>query len=396
MVARMKILYGMRTLASSTYDEAFFVNRRALRKLAHTLPFALLLLRGGAAHAQSIQLGPDNEIERTVPYRETFDLPYWISYSDCVQDAVMRFPVRVTTTSLSLEVWAGSDNCAELRSSEDRKQCWLVRRITPTTDSFDVDIPVRNVVARLTESTDEPPPQPRAVCNASDDASGEAFTYYFMLVDGGQSKFSITWGGEGKAGFDVVGPAPPGNIGVGIGESRLSLRLDDVNEEADRVRFRAFCVPAGTFLADAGVGGSETPADTVGDAGVVGRQAPAECANGVLRSGTRAPIESEYTCGEASEVSTTIRTSPLANNVTYALAVAGEDKLGNTGVVSEIECGMPRVLDDFYERYTEAGGPGGGGFCSVVTPGASRVPLWSGLGWLGCALVLGARRGRRP
>jgi hypothetical protein len=110
--------------------------------------------------------------------------------------------------------------------------------------------------------------------------------------------------------------------------------------------------------------------------------------------GERAPVDSEWQCGEANEISSTIRTSRLSNGVTYALAVAGEDALGNTGNISEIRCGTPRVLEDFYEVYTSQGGRGGGGFCNVAAPGASRLPLGWGLSLLGCALVLAARRRR--
>jgi MYXO-CTERM domain-containing protein len=107
----------------------------------------------------------------------------------------------------------------------------------------------------------------------------------------------------------------------------------------------------------------------------------------------RAPVNSPYECGTASVISSSIRTGRLQNGVTYAVAVAGEDAMGNAGELSEIQCGTPTLLDDFFEIYSRNGGPGGGGFCSVSYGAASRTPLAAlGLGALGLLLVLRRRR----
>jgi hypothetical protein len=84
-----------------------------------------------------------------------------------------------------------------------------------------------------------------------------------------------------------------------------------------------------------------------------------------------------------------LRTKRLANSTTYAVAVSGQDDLGNAGVLSEIECGRPIPLVDFYEWYKSNGGPGGGGFCSfsperrAPSAGAASIALLllAGLGW---------------
>jgi MYXO-CTERM domain-containing protein len=99
-----------------------------------------------------------------------------------------------------------------------------------------------------------------------------------------------------------------------------------------------------------------------------------------------------YNCGTARETSTTMRTNRLQNDVNYAVAVVAQDSLGNAGDVSEIECGRPTELDDFFELYSRAGGPGGGGFCSL-SPG--RVGATGHPGGLALLLLVGAGLGLR-
>jgi MYXO-CTERM domain-containing protein len=353
-----------------------------------------------------------SQIGRTVPFRATGNKRYWISYSDCVLDDVLSFPLNVTNTSRTLEVWAGTSNCLETRPLTDRQQCWIVARTTPNTDSLTVEVPVRNVVARRLE-TDIPPTGLSAdVCNQSEEADGESFTYYFMQVSGGQVEASVTWEGSDDregTGFDMVGPLPPDEVSLGIGESQLDVRLRGISEEADRERFRAFCVPAGTALDSPDAGDTVLPpsdddagtnqASGATDAGTTADDdddeipSPAECANGVLFQNRRAPVNSPFECGTANVISSSIRTDRLQNGVTYAVAIAGEDAIGNTGKLSPIACGTPTLLDDFFEVYSRDGGPGGGGFCSVSYGASSRTPLAGlGLSALGVLLVLRRRR----
>jgi hypothetical protein len=157
-----------------------------------------------------------------------------------------------------------------------------------------------------------------------------------------------------------------------MGENQLSIRVGDLDTDPDRERFSAYCVPT-----------------TLGDDGAC-------LASGLVQGGD-APLD--YYCGQANETSGTIRADdvlgePLVNDQPYAVAVAGEDVLGNPGKLSQVACGTPTELDDFYEVYTEAGGEGGGGFCSVT--GATSRSTPAALGVLGVALAaLRLRRGRR-
>jgi hypothetical protein len=352
--------------------------------------------------------------------------PWWISYKDCIGDPVrspggdvFTFSLQSNVSGYNLEVWTGSDQCATGRNNPTTiGQCWLVGKVQLQTDNVNVEVPVRNVLARRVGATDLPGPLGEEVCDDSTEVNGEALSWYFIVVKNGQGSEYFVWDGyPGGTGFDVVGPSPPGRITVGIGESQLALEMDDVPTDATRQRYEAFCVPAGSTLdvsaetdAGAGSGGAASLLDaglldaggasgaggTGGAGGAGSRDAGAvfTCNQNVLQVGQRPPTDPQYSCGETNSISGTLRTKRLQNEVTYAVAVSGQDDLGNAGVISEIECGTPITLDDFYEKYSRAGGPGGGGFCSFE-PQRTGAPA-SGAASLAVLMLtaLGWRRSR--
>jgi hypothetical protein len=397
---------------------AFRLGRQCFVMLALVLCPMLFPARAGAqtTTAAAAPVLTASQITRLQPYRSTAARRYWISYADCVADDAFNFPLGLSDVSHRLEVWVGNDDCAEKRGLNDRGQCWLVaandRPMSPTTN---ISVPVRNVIRRNLESTDPPTNTlPESVCEGSTDPEGEKVTFYFLLVEGGKSVASTTWtNGDEGTGYDLVGPTPPGNISVGVGESQLAITLRSIGEETDRERFEAFCVPAGTtgaVLGDAGVAPSTSAArddagtfdfpgaavdDVTGggtpDASAAAAAAPAECFTPLMVAGQRPPFG--FSCGVADETSRTLRTGRLANDTAYAVGVSGQDVLGNAGVLSSIQCGTPVVLEDFYERYVASGGLGGGGFCNLSGPPrqVNHRPLF-GLGLLSLALLW--RRGR--
>jgi hypothetical protein len=373
-----------------------------------------------------ISLVPNAQgIERKIPYYSV-SRPWWISFSDCFQGDEWTFSLSVRSVSNPIEIWAGTENCATNRSRTDRGQCWIVARVSQPDDTTEIVVPVRNVVARRLDTTLPPENVGQEVCDDSTDPSGEAVTFYFLVEEGGQADEFFAWDASdnGGTGFDTLGPDPPGNISVGIGESQLSVEISEVDEEADRDRFEAFCVPAGTTCTvedgcdtdtsapvvdaggsfaipdagdlDASAGGGNASGGSAGSTSInfrtdAGTPAPAACFTEVLRTDRRPPPR--FSCGTASETSRTLNTSRLTNGVTYAVAVAGQDNIGNAGVASDIQCGTPIPLDDFFELYSRHGGPGGGGFCSV-SPARPTAGSY-GAGLLGLLLAgLAVRRGR--
>ena len=81
----------------------------------------------------------------------------------------------------------------------------------------------------------------------------------------------------------------------------------------------------------------------------------------------------------------------LENNQPYAVAVAAYDQVKNVGPLSDLACATPQLVDDFFDRYREAGGEAGGGFCSIQRYGSP----WSVLLLVGAGLGYALRR-RRP
>ena len=359
---------------------------------------ALVLLCAPAAWAQNSTITlTESQISRT-QYRDDQSLRWWISYEDCVRGDAFTFPLNTNTNSNLIEVWAGNDDCVARRGQQDRGQCWIVAAAPPDTPQTTIIVPVRNVVAQSIDTPLVPMDYDASVCEGSIDPDGQSVTFYFFFQDGGKAlPGGTTWDAKalGGTGFDLVGPSPPGSVSVSVGESQLTISIGNVDEEGDRERFEAFCVPEGLAPAlDAGGAattgdGGVPPLDAGGSVGA----APAECFTTELRAGQRAPLG--YSCGIENETSGKLRTSPLINNVTYAVAVAGQDLLGNAGVLSEIRCGTPIVLNDFYEMYSDRGGLGGGGFCNLsFTHQSSEQGRLMALGLFFAALLWRRTRSR--
>jgi hypothetical protein len=99
-------------------------------------------------------------------------------------------------------------------------------------------------------------------------------------------------------------------------------------------------------------------------------------------------------CASSSGTSTSLNVKNLKDGVFYNIAVAAVDGVGNVGPLSNVACGEPVPVADFWRLYYDAGGRAGGGFCSADGVG---VPAGtSGLGVLMLAsMVAMARRRRR-
>jgi hypothetical protein len=355
-------------------------------------------------------------ITRAGGYRTNASRKMWISYKDCVGDPtkkeiadgdVFHFPVSMTDYSHPLEVWAGNDDCVGRRGLEDHGQCWEVGSLDRPQRTNDITVPVRNVVAQQINSSIVPTSELESVCEINTDPNGVAVTFFFMTVSGGQVYDSVTWNAStyGGTGWDLVGPLAPTSLSVGVGERQLTLNIGGVVLDTDRDHYQMFCVPAGTK--DAGPGGVQPRPEATGDttdlvandAGVLVAQTtpgdagvPLPCATPLMVTGYRPPLN--FSCGTATETSTSFNTDRLQNGMPYAVGVSAVDIVGNAGPLSPIQCGTPIPLDDFFEVYTKNGGKGGGGFCSAA-PGVAQFSAarwlllaFAGLGWA-------ARRSRR-
>jgi hypothetical protein len=104
------------------------------------------------------------------------------------------------------------------------------------------------------------------------------------------------------------------------------------------------------------------------------------------------PIQAMYQCGYGSASSTSINVTGLKDGYYYNVAVACVDGNGNVGPLSNVSCGEPVPVADFWRLYYDAGGKAGGGFCSAEGVG---VPAGtSGLGVLMVASMVAMIRRR--
>jgi uncharacterized protein (TIGR03382 family) len=109
--------------------------------------------------------------------------------------------------------------------------------------------------------------------------------------------------------------------------------------------------------------------------------------------GTMRLIDPKYLCAQIGGTSTSVNVPGLKDGYYYNVAVAATDAAGNVGPLSNVGCGEPVPVADFWRRYYEAGGLAGGGFCSAQGVG---VPAGTtGLGVLMVASMVAIVRRRR-
>jgi hypothetical protein len=208
------------------------------------------------------------------------------------------------------------------------------------------------------------------VCDGS--AQAVAFTLNFLLVDSnGKSPSGYTFP-KWEAEFDLAGPDAPRGVTAGIGENTLVISWTAASDTArqDTDGYYFFCDPppgTGTPTVDGG-----TP--TCGEPTMTAENACGRALGGNVTSG---------------------QTSSLMNGVSYSVAVAAQDLFMNYGKLSDSTCATPEPVTGFFEAYRDAGGKGGGGFCSI---GAGRSPTLAGFGalaLLGLALRRRSARARK-
>jgi hypothetical protein len=395
------------------------------------------------AVAQTIAVG--EAVERTYGFRPQELQPTWINYADCVgaNGVADSFIFTVTHSAMGsnqLQVWAGSGiDCSidENRNNHDA-QCWKVYAQSPGTSPQKVIVNVQDIIAMRKPGVT--PNGPGAATADDCDAAGSdqptKVTLYFLAVDGG----GIRQGGldSYESSFDLIGPPAPTNVTAGIGEDQLFLKFTASNS-SDLQGYRAYCDVAGSTSGVGGAAGTTGSGGASGAPGAAGAAGAAGSASlpdagsastdggmtdggvtdgGATEAGTSdaggggsgggsagnancpsdalVPGEKPATsnqCGSTSNKGATkVSADGLSNFVTYAVAVAAVDSVGNVGLLSQVACGRPEPIDDFYELYTRAGGKGGGGFCAIGADPSNGVVALLGA-TLGAWLLRRRRRG---
>ncbi len=404
-----------------------------------------LLGWAGAAAAQSVTIG---QVTRARTINDTRPNTLYISRADCLAGDQFFFPITLSSnyTSYTFEVWAGP-NCSDraTRYNTSSPTCWKVAEgatSTATTEQIAVQAMVATTKANGTGSI---------VVGTVDDCTPtqttmkpEDLTLTFMLVNPSTNDYvaGATWSTK----YDLVGPPAPTGVTAGLGETMLKVTWTPPSDLTDLTSYQLYCFPIrgqeSTSAADAGIttmgldagdldvvigpdaaagsdasddagagtggaSGDDASAGTGGTAGAAGTggaadagveaSLPANCPAGTPFAEGATPDDTyvQYQCGTAS-VGTEATVKGLVDGVTYAVAVSGLDSVGNAGPLSNVACEAPGPIDDFFDLYKQAGGTGGGGFCSLSgVPGRARHAGLAGSIVFLAAAALMRRRSRR-
>jgi len=238
-----------------------------------------------------------------------------------------------------------------------------------------------------------PPEQPISVCESNVNTTPLDRTLTFVLVDGdGNFPGGAATGPTTKwaYNYDMGGPSAPVNVTAGIGESALVMKWTQASDAPiDLKQYAFFCDPppgAVSATGAAGAGGEGSDEDLGGPVSEL-------CTTGAFHEGqvpSRSVIKA-HLCGQVQSTTTQGEAGPLLNNVRYAVGIASRDGYYNVGPISNIVCGSPQLVTDFFEAYRKAGGRGGGGFCAI---GKVRTHALTTLFFLGALGLLVRRRTR--
>ncbi len=371
-----------------------------------------LLLLGTPAFAQSVTL-VESSINRTNSFRKSTQEPMWISYADCINNDAFTFPLTLggSFSNYTLEVWVGSssDDCQAQASRTTATQvCWKVWEGVPDDANTTIMVPVRNIVSRDLGTTSVGSYDESICEETSISTSPHNVGVYFMFISDGASVGGYKW----ETAYDLAGPVAPTNVEVGVGDGLLVLDWKDKSK--DKVSYKFFCDPApgeedvstgggpldgedasaDAMLDSMADGNTESDTETNQESGAEASKPeisePTACETSILSKGANPP-DSKYECGSGTGLSG--RVTGLVNGVSYSVAIAGVDTVGNVGKLSVVGCETPTIVNDFYRVYRDAGGQAGGGFCNT-SGGVGHVAGVSGLLLIAMAAIGGSLRRR--
>lgn len=333
-----------------------------------------------------------------------------INLDDCRADQSIQFPVTLTGQAATdnVEVWAtdqGADCGDPARRQNIAPFCYQLKNASfALRNTQTVQIKVKEII--------------RGADSAAVDDKGcrllnlSTITVYFLLYRGGPTTVAAAKDSV-PIKIDTIGPRPLSNVRAKPGNTRIEIAWDSVGEAGtdDVVGVQAFCDPA-PVPAGASDGGTKevcedaeandsgvTPepncttvasegtaaGDPIPDPAGIDSNGTACSTAGFAKVGGTSIVPDEafrakYGCGSVTgSTGNTIvvgsaSDGALVNGRVYAVTVAATDSFDNLGQIGDGRCQFPEATSDFWREYRGAGGPAGGGFCSVdggATPAGS-------------------------
>jgi hypothetical protein len=334
--------------------------------------FIAVLLAVGTAASQTVELNLSG-FSRNVPFRGVAN-GFWLNREDCLADDVLHVPARLGgNAGVALTVWASDSLTVDCRIDLVRqsagRECWKVLFGTFPEGEAQIDLPVREILARGQGAG------PRETCigTGQPNSSPQTLGIWFMYVltdersqDVGQA---LTW----LTNYDLLPPAAP-LVSLASEAPTLSVHWSQVLD-ADVAGYRLYCDSAP----------APTSPDTGPDDASTGGVAEPPCVSSVLLP-SLPPSADATLCGVVdSKGATEAELLGLTGGQRYAVAVAAYDRAGNVGPLSNAVCGTQR------QRVVDIDGRGG---CAcVIAPARPESPSYASLAlWLGLSIALATRR----
>lgn len=230
------------------------------------------LLAPQTALAQSIELNPAN-VRRSGGFRDQSQNPTWISRADCVAGDNLIFPLVLAgfPVGYSMQVWVGESGaqCNDINNrTGTTAKCWKVSDFTPTsTTTPEISIPVRDIIARKIGSNTSTGSE--SDCDNSSFSSNDTpqpLDLYFLPIQGNTTGTGVIYSTK----VDLLGPAAPAGVKVGVGEGLLVLEWSQVTS-GDITGYQFFCDPPPGSDASSEVRPSDEPSPFEDDCAEAGR-----------------------------------------------------------------------------------------------------------------------------
>ncbi len=316
-----------------------------------------------------------------------------ISKSDCEAAEEFTFPYTITGTVAdvdTLEVWVGegsvSCNLDAERNGADG-QCEQIYATASPTQNGEIVLTAQDIAAGLSSIEAD------CVDSGFNPDARDANVWFLLVRATGQDVVDgdyVAWA-DGKV--DLLPPAGPTELELKQLDSGLQVAFTPSADSTDVFGYNAYCDPPSSTIPSAvaatGSGGGTTGTGGSGGGG------SGTCTSSLLTPGSEAGT---LACGEATGTTvSSVTVTGLENGTSYAIAVTARDAVGNESVLSDLLCGEPKPVDDFFTVYRAAGGEGGGGLCTIagVELGAADLGLIGAFIAAGGALAHRRRRARR-
>lgn len=359
-----------------------------------------------------------------------------ISRADCDSTNGFTFTITDIVSGDDLSVWATGTGaaCETANARNVDNTCTLVTDIGVVSNTSTEQVISHSAIAGVM-------PDVTGCDDASNSDAPRAVTLYFLVNESQGDVPAGSYAMVDTLEVDLIGPSAPSGVTVSVNDdTSLLVSFTEPTVTTDVKGYRAYCdpMPSADTSADwhqpmagaggvggmggagtgglAGGGGATSSGGGVGGGGGTtssgtggttssGTGGATSSGTGGSSSGGGSSCSSDvlvageipsgaYECGSVTGTGD-ITVSGLSQGQEYVIAVAGYDQVHNLGVLSELGCGSPEEVTDFFDAYTNAGGQAGGGVCQCELVGVAFDRPLAVLAVFALGLTFVFRRHRR-